>query len=277
MNTVAAARYSVERRAYGRMFSVAAASLLFFGLLCALQQGRLRATLKRMHEAAAEIRTGGPASGELSLERVLAKEQARQERLGREWETLRLKTDTFKWGSPLAEALSSDEEGRIDFKVALFKARSRLQQTAASNDIAFPEDLGMQGTIGTDEHAETRLWQLASVVKLVEACFQLGVPSILSLNALPPVEYPLLEEEAAIALEFPVRMRIHGSYATLVEILGATADDRSFFSLREFRVEKTEQGPGSLLTVDMVCGGILFQLRGEDDAVIPADGEVEDA
>ena len=276
MKTESLARYGAEQRALLYTFAVAGVLLAVFGLLVAVQRSRLRAAVERMTRVSDEIRAVSAEFGMLPPDRVLTNENVRQEGLRREWETLRLKTDTFRRGSPFAEVLLLDEEGRIDFKVALFRARTRLQQTASSNNIAFPADLGIKGTIGTDEDAETRLWQLASVVKLVEECFELGVPSIESISTMPPVEHPLLEEEGTIALEFPIHIRINCSYPTLVELLGAIADDRCFLSLRHFCVEKVDQDAASLLTVDMVRGAILFKLRGKGDAVILPGGDPRD-
>ena len=202
------------------------------------------------------------------IEADLARTAAMYDHLQQEWEHLRAGVATFQSRSSLAETLPADEEGRIDFKVALFEARARLQEQAAARGVTVPLDLGIDETIGADEHAETRLWQLSAIIELLEQSVALGIPSIDSIESLPTIIHPLTEEENAVAEEFPVRLTMHGPFATFLEFIDALVDDGKFFALRRFWLEKEGHRNSSNLKITTVCGSVLFRLRSDEDAVI---------
>jgi len=202
-----------------------------------------------------------------SLSARVADMARRRERLTHEWEELRARADTFKGGSPLPEALSAFEEGRIDFKVALSDARMRVEQAAKAHGVEIPENLQIPETIRTDERADTRLWQLAATVKLLELAIGQGVKSVGQVTPLPPVRHALLPEENALALEFPVLLKARCSFDTVSALLDSMAARDHFFALRRFRLERTDrEHPDLLLT--LVCGGMRYRLRQPGDPVI---------
>lgn len=194
----------------------------------------------------------------------LGRGMARYEQLQRERVCLQARVDTFRAGSPLTQALSSDEEGRIDFKVALFDARQRLQQRASNREVSLPPDLGMEETIGADEHAETRLWQLAAIVKLVEQSIDLGIPIIEKIEPLRPVSYPVSEDEDVVVHEFPVRVIMSCPFEMLLAFIDDLLKEGHFFALRRFRAERRDKVGSAYLTVDAVCGGALLRRSNGD-------------
>jgi len=193
------------------------------------------------------------------LQVQLERGMVRYEQLQRERVYLQTRVDTFRAGSPLTQALSSDEEGRIDFKVALFDARQRLQQRASNKEVSLPPDLGMEDTIGADEHAETRLWQLAAIVKLMEQSIDLGIPIIERIEPIRPVSYPVSEDEDVVVCEFPVRVIMRCPFEMLLAFIDDLLKEEHFFALRRFRAERKDKVGSAYLMVDAVCGGALLR------------------
>ncbi|MBN1558009.1 MAG: hypothetical protein JW951_07675 [Lentisphaerae bacterium] len=189
----------------------------------------------------------------------IRREATLQRTLEAEWKSLRRDVDTFGDRSPLSEGLPKDEEGRIDFKVALFEARTRLQELAGEKGVTLPADLGIPEAIATDEHAETRLWQLATTVKLVEQAIAAHVQSIETIHSLPPVRRTLREQPPLILEEYPVRLVLQCSFPILNALTDALQEPGSFFTLRHILAERTQRDGAAPLTVDVVYGGMLFR------------------
>ena len=202
----------------------------------------------------------------------LAQAQRTHQRLRREWEDLRVRVNTFRGKPTLLQTLPTYEDGRIDFKVTLFTARTNLNEGASRRGVSLPEDLGVPETIGSEEKAETRLWQLASTVKLIEQVMEAGIPVVERIQSAPPVSYPLLEEENAVAVEFPVSVTMRCAFDKVPTFLKTILTKGRFFALRRFRLELRERKDGAPLTATVVCSSLLFQLRAEGDGAIPSTG-----
>ncbi|MEM7392654.1 MAG: hypothetical protein AAF492_09935 [Verrucomicrobiota bacterium] len=191
-------------------------------------------------------------------------EEARltSETLNADWTALREQLDTFQQGSPLGRNLPSTEEGRIDFKVALFNARKELQKLAEERDIEIPEDLGMAETLVTDENTEARLWQLASLVKLVRQCVELGIPRVKSVQPVPPVSCRSDDEDQpeTIFCEFPVRIDMDCEFQHSLAFLDDVMQDGRFFTLRRFELEKRAQEAGAPLHLSAVYSGLPLSM-----------------
>lgn len=179
-------------------------------------------------------------------------------RLKQEWRLLRTQVDTFRGQSPLAQALSSDEEGRIDFKVALFDARIRLAEMAAERNASLPADLGVPEKIATDEDAETRRWQLASVYRLLEVLLDVGVPAVESVEAIPPVVHMVRTDEDLEAQEYLVRLTVTCPFETLLPMIERLSGGEPFFAVRRFLSEKRDPSGSEGIRVALMCGGIRF-------------------
>jgi hypothetical protein len=201
-----------------------------------------------------------------SLHRRIGEQQVRRKQLLRDWEQLRARTDTFKGSSPLTHAVSTEDDARIDFKVALFEARGELHERAAAQGIMLPSDLGLDETIGAEEDAETRLWQLASVVRLMETCIDVGVPSIDSIEALPPRDFPLPESEGTIAKELPVKITMRCSTDVLADFLISVSGGGAFFALRGVSIERLCADETTMVRVVAICGAELFPPHGGGSA-----------
>lgn len=191
-----------------------------------------------------------------SVQRTHAALQAR-------WEALVKRVDTFGDGStPWMPAESGTEEGRIDFKVALYNARTNLQTRAKETQMAVPMDLGMPETIAADEKAEARLLQLATVVGFMGRAIDLGVPAIERIDTLPAVVH-LTDQDTAVpfAREFPIRVVMQCSFAKLFEVTEALLrQPRSFFALRRFYIRKATPNDQDEVVAEMVYSGLVFDV-----------------
>jgi hypothetical protein len=265
-----------QRRALTLAFAV---TFLCLGVLAYIYTARRQAygrVVERRLQLRGELQSVAEQHQYRPLEKFLADETGRTEALSQEWEKMRYKVDTFRGSSPLVEALSPDAEGRIDFKIALYEARDRLQELADEKSVDLPARLGLDETIDEEEAIDTRIWQLASVVRLVESCIANGVQKVEALEILPPVVYPLLEEEQSVAVEYPVRIALHCRFDALLRLLAHMDSAGSFFAVRECKLALLSASEDRPLRVTLVAGAVNFQWRGESDAVISAQGALSD-
>ncbi|MBT3296429.1 MAG: hypothetical protein HN919_20635 [Verrucomicrobia bacterium] len=191
----------------------------------------------------------------------LSSAASRNRQLVAEWARLRETVDTFRDRDAIREALPTYEDGRIDFKVALFDAREQLVERAAKAGVSLPEDLGIPETIGTEERAELRLWQLAATVRLVQLAIDARLPAISVIESETPVAFSLDDDAAQMAMEFPTRMVLRCSFRHLVRFLDNLSREGSFYALRRLRVERLGEPGAEMLEADIVAGAFLFHLN----------------
>ena len=191
----------------------------------------------------------------------LSSAAARNRHLVAERARLRERVDTFRDRDAIREALPAYEDGRIDFKVALFDAREQLVENAAKAGVSLPEDLGIPETIGTEERAELRLWQLAATVRLVQLAIDARLPAISVIESEAPVALILDDDAAQMTMEFPTRMVLRCSFRHLVRFLDNLSRKGSFYAVRRLRVERLGDPGAEMLEADIVAGAFLFQLN----------------
>ncbi|MFT5122798.1 MAG: hypothetical protein ACI9TH_003629 [Kiritimatiellia bacterium] len=173
-----------------------------------------------------------------------------------EWLSTRF--NSFSQMPPFLPDIGEQAGGRIDFKVALLEARDHLQAKAGTGH-TFPEQLGMPETIATDEKAESRLRQLAAIVKLVEQLQAIGVADIDRIQPLLPLTYPKGPGDEGIKREFPVQIRFECAYGELIQFLDSLLRPESFFTLRRLECEKLNSDASDQIRVTAVCGAGLVQ------------------
>ncbi len=262
-----------QRKAFGCVFAFTLFALVMMAIVYSAR-ARAHADMQNRRDAIQrELRSMTRQFRVRPISRVIRREREHGERLSREWEKLRFKVDTFRGSLPLVEALSPNAKGHIDFKVALYDARDRLQSLAIEKDVSLPDYLGMDESTAEGEEVEARIWQLASVVRLVEACIAHDIESIEDLAALPPTVYPLLEEEQSVAIEYPVRITMQCRFEALQALLVHMDSPGSFFALRECNVELLGTSSEKPLSVTLVAGAVNFRLRDADDVVILGEKE----
>ena len=236
----------------------AAAALIGFGLVPALRERRtalgeiasFRAEIDRLLAPSEE----GPlllrASREETIHNVLLAEQER----------LLARVRTFRDAGAITEVLPPARSGRIDFKVAMFVARTRLEEKAKACGATLPPDLGLPESIGAGQKTEQRLWQLASAVMLLDRCLERGVQTIESVRALEPVEIPIEPVENGLRMAvFPVEITGTAPEAVWRGALRAFRDQAPFFSLRHILLEGQDPMDPERLRVRAVLGAIRYR------------------
>jgi len=231
--------------------AIAVIVLLFFGLRPAVKQnGRMQAELQKAKKMLVPYQEGG---GSESLGKELSDLQRENRRLKRRWDTLKGQVSTFKEGSPLGGTLPSTEEGWIRFKVQLIEARSQLMENAASLGMKLPEDLGIEETSEEAEDPEVRLWQLASLVKLMNQCMESGIQSVYKAQAFPPLPVFAEGESIPVQIEYPVMIRMTGTFDAALALLDSLQGEGRFYALRRFQIEKPDHNSDALLDILIVC------------------------
>ncbi|NQU41216.1 MAG: hypothetical protein HQ523_14800 [Lentisphaerae bacterium] len=229
-----------------------------------------RSSKEEMQNLESELAAFAMRFEHTDLPQRLSVAAARQRHLTAEWTRLRERVDTFRDRDAILEALPTYEDGRIDFKVALYEARQKLVNSAASANVQLPADLGIPEAIGTEERAELRGWQLAATVRLVGLAIDARVPVIGFIESEPPVVCPLDESESQVAIEFPTHMVLRCSFKHLTSLLDMLSRERSFYAVRSIRIERMGYPGAEMLEVDVEAGAILFQSRnGTTDLIGP--------
>lgn len=169
----------------------------------------------------------------------------------------------------LALMESVDDEGdlrvgHIDFKVALYEARFRMNRKARSLGVQLPPNLGMEETVPSGEDARKLLYQLRSLEKLTDLALDLQVGAIRQLEPLSPIRHPVPDAEGVFLEEYPVRMLFEGDIGKLREWLRATLEPGRSFALRHLRVDGVPKGAPSVLRVTAVMSALIFPKNIED-------------
>ncbi len=180
--------------------------------------------------------------------------------MSEEWGELVDRVQTFSSPAKLADLLASSEEGRIDYKVALFDARQRMSEVAEANGVAIPADLGMTETIGTDEVMASRLWQLATNVSLIELLIENGALAIDSIRLLDPIDFPVTAlGDSSILKIYPVEFTSVIPFDALVELIRAFDKNDRFFALQRLMVKSIDPKQPDILKVKAVSSALLFR------------------
>lgn len=235
-------------------------AVLGFGVWMPLRE-RGEQAVHTLRQVEADIQNFRTHYGDKPIASHVALARRRHKELEGEWRELRRRVDTFHGRPPLMDGLPKDNEGRIDFKVALFEARTRLQEAASAQGVSLPTDLGIPETIGTEEQAETRLWQLAATVKLVEQVVALGVVAIDRIESAAPVVHEEVSPDDGWVEEYPVRLILQCGFEDIDPLLERLSGDGSFFAVRHFRVERVGAEATAPLRLDLRCGAEVFRVR----------------
>jgi hypothetical protein len=252
---------------------IAVILLLFFGLRPAVkEQSHMRAEMIKAKQMLLPYQEGG---GSESLGQELSVLQRENFRLQRTWDTLKEQVGTFKEGSSLRGALPSTEEGWIKFKVQLIEARADLMKRAAELNIQLPEDLGIEESSEEAEDPEVRLWQLASLVKLMNQCMESGIQSVYKAEALPPLPVFAEGEKFPVQIEYPVLIRMTGTFDAALALLDSLEGEGRFFALRRFQIKRLKRNSGKLLDILTVCSAVPFSERNIQDSATASPGGSE--
>ncbi len=175
------------------------------------------------------------------------------------WTQATAKAKAFDKSVAMGLLLSSAEEDRIDYKVALFEARTRLRKLAEENNVSLPANLGVPDMLGTDEDMVVRLWQLASAIHLLKTGIQLEIPVIEHIEAMPPLIIPLQSVEQPALVVYPMAILMTCSYDKWLSFLQALQTESSFFSIQRFWLERDSMERNDRLRVFAICEAIVFE------------------
>ncbi len=252
-------RARLERRLVAGVGLCAAVVLLLVFLLWLPLRGERAAARLQLQNVEEEARAFDEEYAGMSLSGRLDEASVLNQVLGAEWEVWRERAAAFGAGLDPRRVLPAYEDGRIDYKVALFEARARLAARAEQAGVSLPESLGVPETIGSDERAEVRLWQLAVTVNLVELALEAGLPAVTELRSYPPVVLGAGREGRDVTVEFDVGMRVAGPLERLVAFLDAVRAKDRFYVLRWVRIERQDTKDPARLEASFVLGGVLLR------------------
>jgi len=262
------------RRRIGATIGFTAMALLLLLLLGVLPLRRERQRLGRTLQGVShDLQPYLALVREEPLSVRVERERRDLQRLRTEWEHLRARAETFPPDTRLVDVLDSPEEGRIDYKVALYDARNRLGEMARAAGVTLPDDLGLPETIGAEESAETRLWQLVVISQLLERSIGLDIPVIHAIRAYDPLLYNLTAPRSIFILLYPVRMETRQTYGQWIGLLDAMLDQEVNFTVQRFEARIADIGDDPLLNVSMICSAVLFRsgLPGEPGEEQPGE------
>ncbi len=158
--------------------------------------------------------------------------------------------------------------GHIDYKVALFDVRHRLQRKARALNVVLPADLGMEAAIRSNEDARERMYQLRAVERLVDLCLDVNIPRLQSIAPLEPNGIMLPGSTTVYMREYPVKLEFLGSMDNLYALFETVAQPGRLFALRQCRIESTVADTRDILEISLTLSALLSVV--EPDELTPA-------
>jgi Tfp pilus assembly protein PilO len=238
---------------------------IYFFLL--MPQNRKRRLLKReISDMRSQLRQQNYLTGESALRRERDEEDGHNRGLRAQWTNLAVRLAAFSNQAELADS----HVGHIDFKVALFDVRRRLQYKSRQLGISLPHDLGMDDEVRSNEDARQLMLQLRAVEKLVDVALDLKISMLRSIEPMPQILHRVggsaekNEPGKAYLEEYPVQVEFFGSFENLYELLHAILEPEHVFVLRRLRVESTSYASPGLLTIKAMLSALVFTKGPED-------------
>lgn len=200
-----------------------------------------------------------------SLAGQLLKERQRQNALTKDWtaclERLGVGNEPESTGTG-----GSNDSDHIDFKVALFDSKRRLQEKAAAAGTVFPADLGIRDVRVPDHDASTGLIQLGAIETLINLAIEHGVSTITEILPLPVEQRP--SSAGLIVAHHPITMSFECSLATFHGMLGALNLAAPAFSISHLHIERIALDQPDRFRVQWVCDAL---------AAVPIEDEEEES
>jgi len=237
--------------------------LLWFFLL--LPQTRKRQQLKvRVEEATRQLQRNNYLLGEDLLRAKLARENERYQELDRIWAKVPGRLSVF---SP-EEHKQAETVGHIDFKVALYQVRQRLQQKARTVGVSLPDTLGMSDAVTGDEKARRLMLQLRGIEKIVDLAMDLGIQRIQSVAPQPVMERTVGPLAQVFLEEYPIKLAFRGSTENLYDLIRAFFQPANAFSVKQLKIEREPTVEPDAIDVALTVSALTF-VRGPEDLARP--------
>lgn len=196
-----------------------------------------------------------PENDEKPIAQRLAIEQRRFDQLQQYWDQILPRIQQYR-NQTLSRMVSRSFEGRIDFKIALFEARQRLEDLASQHQTLLPPNLGISATIGADEQAETRLGQLAATLLLLETCMRLDIPIVYQVRALPPHHIPLESEPFPAISLFPVFLELDANFDQWTSLCQDLQESQTLFVLKHLQLESNFPKAPEALRIKVIWSAV---------------------
>ncbi len=229
---------------------------------------RARRLEERLGTLAVQIAQAGGGSA-ATIRGHVAREQAAEVQIRAELEYWIERRDTFSRTKGTPQFIRHQEEGRIDFKVALFNARTNLMALAESRNARIPHALGIHETLSTDTRVETALGQLSATVRLVERVIEAGIQDIDRIQPLTPRLRTLEDGSFGRLREYPITLDVRASFEQCLRLLTLLADPGNGFALERLSLEKiTHQEFNPSLFLQLVAtAGLRRPGKGTDPSM----------
>ncbi len=161
--------------------------------------------------------------------------------------------NTFSNSNATPTAHDHQDDGRIDFKIALFTARTNMMALAESRQAQIPTTLGIDETLSTDTRVETARSQLAATVRLVQRVLESDIQFIDRIKPLTPRVKMLQDDTFDRLREYPIALTVRGSFEHCLRLLSLLADPDNGYALQNLSLEKTtHQVDDPALTLHLV-------------------------
>lgn len=146
--------------------------------------------------------------------------------------------NTFTRTHEKTTLLHHQDDGRIDFKIALFTARTNLQTLAENQNVNIPNDLGIDETLSTDTRVETALGQLGATVRLVKRVISVGIKDIDQVQPQPSRMKSLQDDGYDRLREYPIQINAQANFEQCLSLLVQLADPDNGFALEHLTLDK---------------------------------------
>ena len=232
--------------------AVALGAILLLGV-CLPHRAQARAKEAQLDALLAQIARQTPLRSTLEMRADVERARETEARLVAETKHWLERLNTFSNVKKAPEFVAHQEDGRIDFKIALFNARTDLLALAESRDARIPPALGIDETLSTDTRVETALSELSATVRLVERVIEAGIQDVVRIQPLPSRLKTLQGDSLERLREYPVALEAQGSFEQALQLLSLMGHPDSGFALRHLFLEKiTLHPPDHALTLRLV-------------------------
>ncbi|MBA4389082.1 MAG: hypothetical protein C0404_13960 [Verrucomicrobia bacterium] len=238
--------------------------LLWFFLL--LPQNRKRELLeKEIESGRAQLEQGNYLLDENALTRLREAERAYNSSLSSEWMATVQRITSFT----NMQEFTSLKMGHIDFKVALFEVRYRLQKNAESLKISLPKDLGMDETVTSEEDSRKLMIQLRTVETLVNLALDLNLDAVKCIEPFPVLFRETESGKEAYLEEYPVHVELAGSMDDLYSLFRGINKTGQVFVLKHLKIAAPSPGKPDVLSINCVLSAMVFTKKPTDLAAKP--------
>lgn len=168
------------------------------------------------------------------VEQALTREAALKSEM-RYWIARR---NTFALPQNHSGSAPQQEDGRIDFKIALFNARTSLMARAEARNVIIPEDIGINETLSTDTRVETALGQLSGTMRLLDKVMNSGIQEVTKIQPQAVTMKSLQCDENDRLREYSVKIDALADFDECLSLLSLLGDPNMGYSLDSFYIHK---------------------------------------